>query len=393
MSAPFSRSLRALGAEGAGASPLVIGVAAALLAAWMGWFGFGRVTVWAVTDAARVEVDGAAHPVSATEAGRVVSAHLGLGREVVEGEVLIELDHALQQHALEEEQAHQQALDVELAALRAELATALGMVGTTRASGAAAVAEAESRVTEADATAHLAEERAARLAQLVGGPQLSELELLQARAAATSARAAADGTRIGLSREGLDRRGAMGDREARVAQLEREVATVSGAVGTSAAVVARLAAAVDRRKVRAPVTGRLGDVSSVAVGAVLAEGDRVATVVPRGALRIVAAFVPSEALGRVRIGQSARLRLDGFPWTWYGTVPAVVTGVADEVRDGVVRVELAPEPAPPSGGASAVPLQHGLPGAVEVAVEEVSPATLVLRAAGGALGPVQRTAR
>ncbi len=393
MSAPFSRSLRALGAEGAGASPLVIGVATALLAAWMGWFGFGRVTVWAVTDAARVEVDGAAHPVAATEQGRVITARLGLGREVVEGEVLVELDHALQQHALEEEQAHQQALDVELAALRGELATALGMVGTTRASGAAAVAEAESRVTGTDATARLAEERAARLAQLVGGPQLSELELLQARAEATSARAAADATRIGLSRAGLDRQGAMGDREVRVAQLEREVATISGAVGTSAAVVARLAAAVDRRKIRAPVTGRLGDVSSVAVGAVLAEGDRIATVVPRGALRVVAAFLPSEALGRVRIGQPARLRLDGFPWTWYGTVPAVVTGVADEVRDGVVRVELAPEPAPdagPESNGAAVPLQHGLPGAVEVAVEEVSPATLVLRAAGGAFGPVRR---
>ncbi|MES2638398.1 MAG: HlyD family efflux transporter periplasmic adaptor subunit [Myxococcota bacterium] len=390
MSAPFSRSLRALGAEGAGVSPIGLGVAAVLLLAWALWFGFGRVTVWAVTDAARVEVDSAAHPVAATEVGRVVAAHLGLGREVVAGEVLVELDDTLQQHALAEEQARGEALAHALVALRGELDTALGMVGTTRASGAAAVAEAESRVTETDAAARLAEERAVRLERLLAGQQISELELLQARAEATATRAAADASRTGLSREGLDRRGATGDREARIAQLEREVATIAGAVGTSAAVVARLAAEVDRRKLRAPVTGRLGDVSTLSVGTVLAEGDRIATVVPRGALRIVAAFAPSESLGRVQAGQRARLRLDGFPWTWYGTVPATVTGVADEVRDGVVRVELTPELTPESGP-SAVPLQHGLPGAVEVAVEQVSPATLVLRAAGGAFGPVRRT--
>jgi membrane fusion protein (multidrug efflux system) len=263
------------------------------------------------------------------------------------------------------------------------------MVGTTRASGVAAVAEAQARLTEAEATAAVREERAQRMAQLPPGQQLSALELLQARAEAAAARASADALRTEISREGLERRGDQGDREVRVAQLEREIATLSGAIGTSAAAVAGLAEAVERRHVRAPVAGRLGEVATVVVGAVLAQGAQVATIVPRGDLRIVASFPPSEALGRVRAGQAARLRLDGFPWTWYGTVSATVTGVADEVRDGAVRVELVPE----VQATSPIPLQHGLPGEVEVGVEDVAPVTLVLRAAGRALGPAARADR
>jgi hypothetical protein len=55
-----------------------------------------------------------------------------------------------------------------------------------------------------------------------------------------------------------------------------------------------------------------------------------------------------------------------------------VVSVAGEVRNGQVRVELAllPDSAPP------IPVQHGLPGTVEVEVDRVSPATLVLRTAG-----------
>jgi hypothetical protein len=52
--------------------------------------------------------------------------------------------------------------------------------------------------------------------------------------------------------------------------------------------------------------------------------------------------------------------------------------VAGEVRDGTVRVELAVDAQAPS----AIPLQHGLPGAVEVEVGRVTPAALILRNGG-----------
>jgi membrane fusion protein (multidrug efflux system) len=46
--------------------------------------------------------------------------------------------------------------------------------------------------------------------------------------------------------------------------------------------------------------------------------------------------------------------------------------VATEARDGVIRVELRLG----QEMQTAIPLQHGLPGMVEIEVERVSPATL-----------------
>ena len=92
----------------------------------------------------------------------------------------------------------------------------------------------------------------------------------------------------------------------------------------------------------------------------------------------VAEFRPAAALGRIRPGQAARLRLEGFPWVQYGSLAARVSRVGSELRDGRIRVEL---DVPPQSS-SRIPLQHGLPGAVEIEVERVAPATLLLRLAG-----------
>jgi membrane fusion protein (multidrug efflux system) len=77
--------------------------------------------------------------------------------------------------------------------------------------------------------------------------------------------------------------------------------------------------------------------------------------------------------------------LHGFPWAQYGVIDATVQSAAREVRDGRVRVEFAVV-----RGAPLIPLQHGLPGTLEVHVEDLTPAELVLRAAGRMI-TVQRT--
>jgi multidrug resistance efflux pump len=131
------------------------------------------------------------------------------------------------------------------------------------------------------------------------------------------------------------------------------------------------------------VTGTIAEISSVTVGSVVAEGDRLAAIVPTGGLRVIAEYPPPRAIGRIQVGQSARMRLDGFPWAQHGTLPARVSRVANEVRDGKVRVELEVLPSD-----FAVPLQHGLPGRLEVETERTAPYVLVMRAAGKLLdGP------
>ncbi|HNB71023.1 MAG TPA: HlyD family secretion protein, partial [Acidobacteriota bacterium] len=108
------------------------------------------------------------------------------------------------------------------------------------------------------------------------------------------------------------------------------------------------------------------------------KGEKLGVVLPTGELKIVAQFSPSAGFGRIRPGQKARVRVQGFPWTQYGELTATVTNVAGETRDGLVRVELAILPT----SSNLIPLQHGLPAVVEVEVEHLSPASLVLRSAG-----------
>ena len=99
---------------------------------------------------------------------------------------------------------------------------------------------------------------------------------------------------------------------------------------------------------------------------------------PQGRLAVVAEFPPAAAIGRIHRGQPARLRLQGYPWAQYGSIAAKVASVASEIRNGTVRVELEVS----SAAQPNIPMQHGLPGAVEVEVEQITPIALVLRNAG-----------
>src|SRR5262249_31582928 len=146
--------------------------------------------------------------------------------------------------------------------------------------------------------------------------------------------------------------------------------------------IRRLEADMELRNLRAPVSGRVGEVGDFHVGAVVRPAEKLGAIVPPGLPRAVALF-PVAAVGRLCPGQPARLRLHGFPWTQYGTLTATIAHVGNEPSDGRVRVELTLDPQQDA----AIPLEHGLPGTAEVEVERVAPLVLGLRAAGQLLAP------
>ena len=229
--------------------------------------------------------------------------------------------------------------------------------------------------------ARYSEEKARRLTKLRKGGQMSEMDYLRAEAEAQKSAASADTLRIATSREAREQRTVVRDRLANLEKLRGSLTRVTGDAATVQATIKRLEHNIERRRIRAPISGRLGEIARLAPGAYVKEGDLLASIVPEGTLRSVARFAPEAALGRIRPGQPARIRLHGFPWTQYGSIRATVARVASESTGGQVRVELDLHPDP----RSPIPLQHGLPAEVEVEVDRVSPAVLVLRAAGKAL--------
>jgi membrane fusion protein (multidrug efflux system) len=315
MPAPFSRTLRSLAGERTYFGPVSF-LGAVLLLGWLAWFLFARVTVYAVSEAARLEVTSEPHPVSAPVEGKVVVSHLALGKRVEAGAVLLVLDSEAARRALDE--------------------------GKTRLRALTARRQALARENQVE--------------------------------------------RETLIASGIQE----GERRTRLARGERLLVEVEGDLVVEQASIRRLEYEVERRIVRAPVAGQLGEVRPVRAGTVVRPGEQLATVVPAGPPRVVA-WLPVSALGRVKSGQAARLRLEGFAWTHYGTLRAKVTDTGSEAGAGLFRIELALEP----DEWSLIPRQHGLVGSAEVAIEEVSPAVLALRTAGHLLSrrPPSRAGR
>ena len=371
----FSRYMRSLGADNQRRTLVGLVVAFAVLGAWGAWLFLARVTLYEVTSEARLEAEQAGYTVEAAVPGRVVNTHLKLGQEVKAGDVLAELDTDEQQHRLEEERARLSTVAPQVEALAREVAAEQQAVEDSRQANSVALEEARARVREAESSAQFKEEEAQRLAGLYKEGVIAEMEVLRVRAEARSRRAEVESLQHTVTKLERQQRTEETERRVRIDKLLREKTELEGQRATTAATISRLQNEIERRTIRAPASGQLGEVTTSREGAVVSAGDKLGTVVPSaGALKIVAEF-PPDALGRVRAGQGARMRLTSFPWTQYGSLPAVVTRIAGEVRDGKIRVELSV-----SGDApSSIPLQHGLPGTVEIEVEQVSPATLLLR--------------
>jgi membrane fusion protein (multidrug efflux system) len=386
MASPFSRTTRSLNADSYRRSILGLVIVMLALAAWAAWLFLASVALYEVSDSARLEVDSAVHPVQSPLAGRVVATHLLMGRQVQAGDLLIELDSATNRLQLNEEQSRLGALSAQLDRLRNEMTAQNHSLGQTRDATPVAVAEARARHRASEADARQTAEEARRLEKLRADGLVSDLLLLRAQAEAEKSRAAADALGLEIARLEKDQSAKETDRQANIENLKRQAAVIEGDMNTCKAAIERLRHEIERRRIRALASGRLGEAAGLRVGSVVSEGEKLGAIVPTSVLKVVAEFAPSVALGRIRSGQRARLRLEGFPWTEYGGVSATVSNVASEPRGDRVRVELTISPDSPS----AIPLQHGLPGTVEVEVERVSPASLLLRAAGRRLGGVAR---
>ena len=378
---PFSRSLRSLRADSFQLTLSVLALAGLLLVGWGAWFFFAQVSLYAVTDRARLEVDQQAYPVDAPISGRVVATYLRLGKEVQKGDLLLELDFEQVRYQLEETRAKKTGSTRQIEKLRKEILAQAQALVYARQAEISAVAEAQAQQHEAEAAARLAEEDARRIARMHDQGLVPEAELNRAEAEAEQRRAAASARQRSLKRLESDRRFEQSEKRALLAELERQAEVLQTEVSTFGAAEAGLEHQLQLHQISAPVSGRLGEVVPLQEGSFVDAGDRLAAVIPPGVVRIVGEFDPPDALGRIQPSQHARLRLEGFPWVQYGSIPATVDRVANETQNGTIRVELNVDPdlTFPSS------LQHGYPGTLEVEVEKISPAALVLRAAGRVL--------
>ena len=85
------------------------------------------------------------------------------------------------------------------------------------------------------------------------------------------------------------------------------------------------------QNVVAPVAGVVFDPQARPEG-VLQPGERILSIVPQQGL-YAEVFVPNKDIGFVKTGQSAKIRVDAFPFTRYGELPAAVSQIAADALE------------------------------------------------------------
>jgi multidrug resistance efflux pump len=382
MANSFHRVSHSLRADNGIRSSVALAIAITLAAGWMFWAFTARVARYEISESARLEVDAAAYPVQASVAGRVVASQLVLGKEIQAGDVLVQIESDDERLSLQEERTRLSTLEPQLAALRSQMQSENEGGTDERQVLNLSIEGAQAQYREALVQATAAEQESERAARLRAEGILADADAQRAKAAAQSKRSAADNLKIAISRLEPELQVRDSNRQVRLKTILGDVAKLQASEATSSATIRRLEYDIERRSIRAPISGRLGECAILRPGSHISEGEQLGVILPRGKLQIIAEFAPPAALGKVRPGQPALLRLQGFPWAQYGTVSAQVARVAGEIRDGKVRVELTLSSAPPSR----IPFQHALPGSVEVEIDRISPAALILRSAGDLIG-------
>jgi multidrug resistance efflux pump len=364
---------------------LLLLIPTVLMVLWAAWMYLARISVYASTDQARVEVAQTAFIVQAPISGRVVKSHLALGGEVKRGDILVELEAEPQQLRVDQEKAHREALEMQVSNLRQQIATEQATLLSERGAGDATTQEALAGLSKAQEAADFSHKEADQKAMLLQSGLTSKMDAERAQTEFKEKSSELIAARQAVAKARRQQAMQGGERNLRIQALNKEVAEFEGELAASDSTLEQLQHELGAHQIIASGDGRLGEAAPLRAGSYVREGDRLAAIIPDGLLRVVASFPPSEAIGRVRKNQKAWLRLDGFPAAEYGPIVARVISVGNEVRDGKVQVELALQPNP------RIPLQHGLPGELEVEVDRISPASYLLRKAGGYLAGAAAT--
>ncbi len=331
------------------AAAVLLMVAALAIGGFL-WWRYSQT--YETTDDA--QVDGHVNSISTRVSGTVTAVHFTENQTVKQGDLLVELDTADYQIALERAQANLLQEQAQIRADMPSLSITATTSGTEISTSRAGIASAEagfaaaqqdyqaqlSRIAEAEANNARAQADAQRFATLVGKDEVSREEYDQRVAAAKAAAAVLQTARSSASAA----QKVIEQREAAVSQarsslnqatqnapqqLAAQRATVdlrrASALGGKAAVEeARLN--LSYTKIFAPIAGVIGR-KSVEVGQRIQPGQQLASIVPLEDIWVTADFKENQ-LRRMRVGQSAKIHVDAFDRDFEGYVDSMPPATA-----------------------------------------------------------------
>ena len=376
MAADFSRTLRSLHSQQSGSGAIIALAAWLLIGGWIFWFARASITLYETSEQATIQTKTTVRRVQSPLAGVLLENNIRLGQRVVSGQLLAKLDDQKLQLALKTLRQKQTSTAALIEQVEREIAAEQAALEAQNHAALAAAEEQQTRIAAAHTHVETTRRKADRLKKLWEQMAVAEQKYEQAEAEAKLAKTKTLEAEAALAVLRAQAEANRSDRLTQLAGLALKRQELQEQAEILKTEFKQQQHEITRREIRAPATGRIGQVGDFPVGSALDSGAVLASIVPAGEPRVVAHF-PAQALGRLETGQTARLRLKAFPWTQYGGLNARVVQVGNELRDGKARVEL--ELLKTS---SSIPIQHGLAGSLEVEIDRVSPLTLVLRSLG-----------
>jgi len=86
----------------------------------------------------------------------------------------------------------------------------------------------------------------------------------------------------------------------------------------------------ERMKLTSPIDGIVYGLSVTTIGQVASAGEELMRIVPEGAALEIECYLPNKDVGFVKVGQTAVVKVESFPFTRYGTLSATVERVASD---------------------------------------------------------------
>ena len=376
------------------------------------WSFFGKLDVHAIAWG-KIEADGRSKVVQPLEPGKVAAIHIENGKTVHAGDALIELDPAEAQADATAARQGLAASGAEIARRRVAIAAARALQQAvvadrmTKPAPLERLFAQEQKIAFADDTPESirARERAvliADLAQLSDMLSTTDKQMAQKEAMRTRLNMSITyqagliktleervgvrekafkldvGTKINVfdARESLQKsqaqlasdKGQLIETDAAVEELiSQKIKTISQFVADNETKLAesdrkaselaqqltKSEARLARTKLLAPIDGVVQQIAVTTIGQVVTTGQQLMLIAPQGGALRAEVFVSNLDIGFVKVGQPAELKIDAFPFTRFGIVPAHVEKIAaDAIEEQEAKRLQANALAPANSGVS-----------------------------------------
>lgn len=349
------------------------------------WSVIGHTDI-VVNAQGKIIPNGRTKTVGALEVARVQAIHVEEGQAVRAGELLIALDPRLSDTEQDKAQG-----ELQSATLQRERAAALlaaldsGRPPSLPDSPALADADPERLQMTRQHLQDQWRDYTARIARLDGEIRRYSQELpLVAQRARDYAELAQ--TRDVSRHAWMEKEQSRLDLEGQIADLGRQKTALTAELRKSAqdtrTEASRQAAAAqqevrkgrvrgDLLKLTAPVDGTVQQLAVHTVGGVVSPAQPLMQIVPKQTTVEMEAFLENRDVGFVKEGQTARIKIDAFEYTKYGTLDATVGHVSrdaiqDEKRGPIYAVKLVLHRPVLQVAGEAVPITAGMSGSVEI---------------------------